>query len=36
MGGMNLDVALWVGRHERGAGQNELGCSAGWTLRIGP
>ena len=35
-GGMNLDVALWVGRHERGAGQNELGCSAEWTLGVGP
>lgn len=35
-GGVNIDVALWVGRHERGTGRNEFGCSAGWTLGIGP
>ena len=35
-GGVNLDVALWVGRHERGAGQNEFRCSAEWTLGIDP
>ena len=33
---VNLDVALWVGRRGRGAGRNELGCSAEWTLGIDP
>ena len=32
VGGVNLDVTLWVGRRGRGGGRNELGCSVGWAL----